>query len=97
MTRRKLNARVKLRPGTPEFISSNALVSSRTAWLDNITHVPAKPALGLDPTGGHRFANKNMRHTMTLEHVPIPTDRDMLQSMIPKSGYRFSEKIMLQQ
>jgi hypothetical protein len=28
---------------------------------------------------GHRFADKNMRHTMTLEHVPIPAERDMLQ------------------
>ena len=27
---------------------------------------------------GHRFADKNKRHTMTLEHVPIPMERDML-------------------
>src|SRR4030081_3336374 len=37
---------------------------------------------------GYRFADKNMRHSGTLEHVPIPTERDMLKglsSMISKA------------
>jgi hypothetical protein len=37
-----------------------------------------KPALGLDPMGGRRFADENMRHTIILEHMPIPKERDML-------------------
>jgi hypothetical protein len=28
--------------------------------------------------GGRRFADKNMRHSMNPEHVPIPKERDML-------------------
>src|SRR5947208_11271046 len=28
--------------------------------------------------GGHRFADKNMRQSTTLEHVPIPKERNML-------------------
>jgi regulator of RNase E activity RraA len=31
----------------------------------------------------HRFADKNMRQHMVLEHVPIPTDRDMLRYSPP--------------
>jgi len=27
---------------------------------------------------GYRFADKNMRQSMILEHVPIPKERDML-------------------
>jgi hypothetical protein len=26
----------------------------------------------------NRFADKNMRQTITLEHIPIPTERDVL-------------------
>src|SRR5438105_15039227 len=29
--------------------------------------------------GGNRFADKNMRQSMILEHVPIPKERDMLE------------------
>jgi len=28
--------------------------------------------------GGYRFADKNMRQSLILEHVPIPKERDML-------------------
>jgi hypothetical protein len=35
-------------------------------------------ALGLDPMGGRRFADKTMRQTANLQHVPIPIERDML-------------------
>ena len=28
--------------------------------------------------GGRRFADKDMRQTMNLEHVPIPQERDVL-------------------
>jgi hypothetical protein len=27
---------------------------------------------------GSRFADKNMRHSIILEHIPIPWERDML-------------------
>ena len=44
---------------------------------------------------GYRFAAKDMRKCVSLERIPIPQERDAL--MIPKSGHRFSEKIMLEQ
>ncbi len=28
--------------------------------------------------GGYRFADKNMRHSVILEHVPIPKERNTL-------------------
>ena len=33
--------------------------------IGTLAHVPAKPALGLDPMGGHRFADKDMRQAMS--------------------------------
>jgi hypothetical protein len=37
-----------------------------------------KLALGLDPRGGHRFSDKDMRHSRNLERIPIPHHRDAL-------------------
>jgi hypothetical protein len=37
-----------------------------------------KPALGLDPGGGYRFAEKDHAPTKNLDHDPIQRDRMML-------------------
>jgi len=38
-------------------------------------HVPAR----MSRRSGHRFADKDMRKIITLEYIPIPQERDVLQ------------------
>ena len=47
-------------------------------------HVPEKACPGLN-RGGDRFSDKGMRHSICLERVPIPTERDTLQCREPSS------------
>jgi hypothetical protein len=41
---------------------------------------PGKACLGLDPMGGNRFSEKDMRSLKNLEHMPIQTNRHVLQT-----------------
>ena len=43
-----------------------------------LEHVPEKHALELDPMGGNRFSEKDMRQQGNQEHFPIPLNREML-------------------
>jgi hypothetical protein len=57
--------------------------SCTPAGLENLNplpleHVPEKHALGLDPMGGNRFSEKDMRQQVNLEHIAIQLNRDVL-------------------
>jgi hypothetical protein len=43
-----------------------------------LEHVPEKHALGLDPMGGNRFSEKDMRSLNNLKHMPIQPNRHVL-------------------
>jgi hypothetical protein len=45
---------------------------------NDLKHVPEKHALGLDPMGGNRFSEKDMRQQRDLERFPIPLNREVL-------------------
>ena len=53
----------------------------------HLEHVPEKHALGLDPMGGNRFSEKDMRQQVDLEHFPIPLHREMLQQAGALGGF----------
>jgi hypothetical protein len=62
--------------------------------------IPKKPAPGLDPgveTGFRNRSCSNKQHDPEKWEPVFGTDHARTNSMIPKSGNRFSEQIMLEQ
>jgi len=56
-------------------LHANKALRRRRAWA---IAWPADSNQRMFRRSGYRFAVKNMRHSTNLEHVPIPTERDML-------------------